>query len=58
MNPYLSHIISSRWILSIICGLVFAYMSVNKIIDPKDSMIIIVSVFALYFNKQRSEPKQ
>ena len=43
---------SGRYLLTVICGLVFAYGSVTKIIPP-DAVISIVSmVFISYFQRQ------
>jgi hypothetical protein len=47
---------SGRFWLTIIAGAVFAYVSVTKIIDPKDVLMVIMVVFTGYFNKERPKP--
>jgi len=45
-------ILSGRLILTVICGIVFAWVSIAKIIPP-DAVIAIVSmVFISYFQRQ------
>ena len=55
MKEILAHILtklaSGRWILTVICGLVFAYGVVNKLIPPDATVSIISMVFISYFNK-------
>jgi hypothetical protein len=47
----LSKMASGRYLLTVICGIVFAYCSVTKIM-PVDATISIVSmVFISYFNR-------
>ena len=53
----LSRILSGRYILTLICGCVFAYCSITKIM-PVDATISIVSmVFISYFNRS-DRPKE
>jgi len=47
----LAKMASGRWILTVICGLVFAYGVVNKLIPPDATVSIISMVFISYFNK-------
>ncbi len=48
---------SGRWILTVICGLVFAYTAINKII-PVDAVVsILTMVFVNYFNKPVADQK-
>jgi len=46
---------SGQWILTVTCGIVFAYVSIKKII-PADAVIAILSmVFISYFQRDRSK---
>jgi len=58
MNPYLKHIISARWILSVLVGLTFSYLACTNKIDTKDVLVITTMVFSLYFSKYRQQPKE
>jgi hypothetical protein len=53
MKEIIHKLLSGRWILTIICGLVFAYVAVTKIIPPEASVAIISMVFQAYFTKER-----
>jgi hypothetical protein len=44
-------ILSGRLLLTIICGGVFAYVSVNKIIPVDATVSILTMVFIAYFNR-------
>ena len=48
----LDNLISGRWWLTIITGLVFAYSVYAKILTPETTATIIVTVFTLYFSKR------
>ena len=43
--------VGGRMFLTIISGLCFLFMVVTKAIDPKDAMLTIGIVFALYFSR-------
>ena len=47
---------SGRWILTVICGLVFAYTSFNKIITPETIIAILTMVFVSYFQRNDRSP--
>jgi hypothetical protein len=55
MKELITHLLvkmaSGRWILTVICGVVFAYGVVKKLIPPDASVSIISMVFISYFNK-------
>jgi hypothetical protein len=46
---------SGRLILTVICGLVFAYVAVKKIVPPDAIISILTMVFISYF--QRADRK-
>lgn len=50
-------ILSGRWLLTVICGLVFAYCAVSKILPVDATISIITMVFVSYFsrNDRKSE---
>ncbi len=45
-------LLSGRLILTIICGLVFAYVAVAKIVPPDAIISILTMVFISYFQRQ------
>jgi len=47
----LKKLLSGRWILTIICGGVFAYSAITKTLDAVAIGIIITMVFKDYFGK-------
>ncbi len=49
-------LLSGRLILTVICGIVFAWVSINKLIPPDAVISILTMVFVSYFN--RSDRKQ
>ena len=49
----MSKILSGRFLLTVICGLVFAYVSINKVIPPDATIAILTLVFMAYFSKSR-----
>jgi len=53
-NSILLKALSGRLWLTIICGGVFAYLSIEKILDPKDSLCVILIVMNAYFTRDRS----
>lgn len=53
----LNKILSGRFCLTIICGIVFAYVSMKGIIPPEAVVSIIVSVFTAYFGRT-DRPKE
>lgn len=53
----LNKLLSGRFILTVICGLVFAYCALVKIM-PIDAVVSIVSmVFISYFNRSDRKPE-
>ena len=48
----LDKVFSGRWILTVICGLVFAFCAVKKIIPPDATISIVSMVFISYFQRQ------
>jgi len=42
---------SGRWILTVICGIVFAYVAIQKIIPVDATISILTMVFVSYFNR-------
>lgn len=55
IKEILDKCLSGRFILTVICGLVFAYASFKKIIPPDAVIAIISMVFISYF--QRNDRK-
>jgi len=49
----LNKLLSGRWILTIICGGVFAYTACLKIIPPDATIAILTTVFISYFKRDR-----
>jgi hypothetical protein len=47
---------SGRWLLTVICGGVFAYMSCTGLIEPKDALMVIGIVITFYFTRSREVP--
>jgi len=51
----LSKMASGRYVLTVACALVFAWVSIKKII-PADAVITILTmVFVSYFNRERGQ---
>ena len=48
---------SGRLILTVICGLVFAYVSVTKIVPPDAVISILTMVFISYFQRADRKPE-
>ena len=48
-------ITSGKFWLTIICGFVFAYVSIKKIIPPDAVIAILTMVFISYFTKPKQE---
>ena len=44
-------IVSGRFILTVICGVVFAYCSINKLIPPDAVISVLTMVFVSYFQR-------
>lgn len=51
----MNKLLSGRYLLTLICGVVFAYASVTKLISPEAVGIIITIVFKSYFEKNKKE---
>lgn len=47
----LSKMMSGRWLLTIACGIVFIWATMNKILEAQAVSAIIVMVFQAYFNR-------
>ena len=52
-----SKCLSGRFILTVICGVVFAYISCKRLIPAEAQVAIIVSVFRDYFGRT-DRPKE
>ncbi len=50
-------ILSGRFILTVICGLVFAYVSITKIVPPDAVIAILSMVFISYFQRADRKPE-
>jgi len=51
----INKLLSGRFILTVISGLVFAYAVVTKLIDSQATASIITLVFMAYFSRKRKE---
>jgi hypothetical protein len=51
INTIVSQVTSGRWILTVICGFVFAFAVWKRIIPDAATASIITSVFVSYFGK-------
>lgn len=63
MNPSIiervvSKLTSGQWILTVSCAFVFAWCSVEGIIETQAITAILSSVFVAYFNRDRQDKKQ
>lgn len=52
----MSKLLSGRYILTLTAAAVFAVLSFNGKIDPKDAMSVIVMTFTLYFTRNDRQP--
>ena len=48
-------LLSARFLLTIICGLTFAYLACKKILPNEATIGILILVFEAYFHRKRSE---
>ena len=55
---FISKILSGRFIFTIICACVFAYVSVKRIIPAEAVVSIIVSVVTAYFGRPDRAPEK
>lgn len=55
LKDFMSKIASGRYILTVICGAVFAWTAVKQIIPPDAVIAILSTVFVSYFQKSRQE---
>ena len=53
----INKLLSGRYILTLISGIVFLILSVNQVIEAKDVVMIIMVVVSSYFTKDRSNDK-
>lgn len=51
-------LVSGRWILTVIAGLVFAYASIAGKIEAQAVAAIITAVFTSYFHRERKEEEK
>ena len=51
----INKLLSGRYFLTVVCGLVFAYVAINKVIPPDAVIAILSTVFVSYFNRNRKE---
>jgi hypothetical protein len=58
MKEVLDKILSGRFILTVICGVVFAYASFKKIIPPDAVIAILTTVFVSYFQRNDRKPEE
>jgi hypothetical protein len=49
----LSKLLSGRFVLTIIVGLTFSWLAINKIITPDSSMSVILIIIYGYFTRER-----
>jgi uncharacterized membrane protein HdeD (DUF308 family) len=54
----MSKAMSGRWILTVVCAIVFLFCSVYKILSPVDTKEIIMMVVIFYFQKQATDKKE
>lgn len=54
----MNKLLSGRFILTVICGLVFAVTALNKIIPMDATVSILTMVFVAYFNRGDRNGKQ
>lgn len=50
-------LLSGRFLLTIICGIVYCVMSVNGLLPPDKAYDVILVVFYAYFTKDRNNKK-
>lgn len=51
-------LLSGRLFLTIICGVVFAYGAITKLIPPDAVVSIVSMVFISYFNRHDRKPEE
>ena len=51
IKPILCKLLSGRLLMTAVCAISFGYMSIMRILEPKDSLSVIMVVFAFYFNR-------
>ena len=56
MTMQWNKLLSGQWILTCICGGVFAYVACTKVIPPDATIAILTTVFISYFKRDRPEP--
>ena len=50
-------LLSGRWLLTVITGIVFAVITINGTLPADDAKVIIGVITTFYFTRQRSEVK-
>lgn len=58
MKGVLEKVVSGRFLLTVICGLTFAYLSCTGKLDAAASSAIILMVVKSYFERQDRAPEQ
>jgi hypothetical protein len=51
MREIIAKLTSGRFILTVICGLTFAYLACKKILPNEATMGVIILVFEAYFHR-------
>lgn len=54
----MSKLLSGRWVLTVVCGFVFAYLSIKKALPPDAVVSILTMVFVSYFQRNDRPEKQ
>ena len=55
MNAIIDKVTSGRFLLTVICGITFAYLACSKMLPSEAVMGVLVLVFQAYFNRQDRE---
>ena len=58
LKKLITQITSGRWILTVICGLVFAFAVWKRILPGAATASIITSVFTAYFGRTDRTPTE
>ena len=53
-----SKLVSGRFILTLIAGFTFGYLSINQIITPESALTIIAIIVTFYFTKKENDLKE
>ena len=55
LKRLMDKVLSARWLLTIIAGVVFAYCAVTKQLEAATITVILTMIFKDYFSKERKE---